>query len=92
MNQIKFSQDEMTEIKNIGTKYQEKMFQFGQLYLERMNLDKAFHDLQDKEKKLQTEYVEIENLEKSISEKLTSKYGEGALSLTDGTFIPSKNK
>ena len=90
MEKIKFTPEEMVEIKDVGTKYQEKMFQFGQLYLERINLDKAFRELQDKEKKLQADYAEIEKMETTISEKLTEKYGEGSLSLSDGTFIPAK--
>jgi hypothetical protein len=89
-NQIKFTPEELNEIKSLGEKYQNKLSQFGVLYLERLSIEAASKDLIEKEKKLKDDYNDIQKEEKIVIDKLTSKYGEGNLSLSDGTFTPTK--
>jgi hypothetical protein len=86
---IQFSTEEMAEINLLRTKFQEKMFQFGELYLHRMELDRAVRDLVDKEKKAQEEYINLQKMESELLDKIVKKYGEGNLDLTNGTFTSS---
>lgn len=85
---IKFTDNEMAEVNLLRNKFQEKMFQFGELYLHRMELDRALRDLLEQEKKRQEEYINLQKMESEFLEKITKKYGEGSLNLNDGTFVP----
>ncbi len=89
MNQIKFTEEELAEIRMLQTKFQEKVFEFGRFRLERMHLLRLVKELEDREKKAEDDYVQLQDMERSLLEKLTGKYGEGQLSLTDGVFIPT---
>lgn len=87
-NQIKFSDQELAEIRMLQGKFQDKVFEFGRFRLERMHLLKLVKELENREAKAEEEYVQLQGMENSLLEKLTQKYGEGSLNLTDGTFVP----
>jgi len=89
-NPIKFTDQELAEIRMLQGKFQEKVFEFGKFRLERMHLLKLVKELEDRESKAEEEYVQLQTMETALLEKLTAKYGEGQLSLQDGTFLPSK--
>lgn len=88
-NTIKFTDQELAEIRMLQNKFQEKVFEFGKFRLERMHLLKLVAELEEREKKIEDEYIQLQTLEGNLLDKLTAKYGEGQLSLTDGVFIPS---
>lgn len=88
-NQIKFAEEELAEIKMLQGKFQEKVFAFGRFRLERMQLLKLVKQLEDREAEAEKEYVNLQNMETALLEKLTKKYGEGNLNLADGVFIPA---
>lgn len=85
---IKLSEKELNELNNIQVKFQEKVVQFGQLYLDNMILEEKRKALFDHEDSLKKEMEEIKNLEKQWIDSIASKYGNGNLSLKDGTFTP----
>jgi hypothetical protein len=87
---IKLTQDELDELKNIQNSYQDKTFAFGQLYIEKLNLNEKEKEIETMEDKLKQGLIDTQKLEQSWMEKITSKYGEGNLSLKDGTFTPAK--
>lgn len=87
--EIKFSPEELGNIKKLQEEFNRKMFEFGQLYLRRMELDSAFKDLIETEKKIQEDYSGLQKQETDLLAQLTQKYGEGQLNINDGTFIPS---
>lgn len=88
-NPIKFTDEELAEIRMLQTKFQEKVFEFGRFRLERMHLLRLVKELEDREKKAEDDYLQLQNMEHALLEKLTGKYGEGSLNPIDGTFIPS---
>jgi len=88
-NSIKFTEQELAEIRMLQGKFQDKVFEFGKFRLERMHLLRLVKELEDRETKAEEEYGQIQSMETSLLEKLTQKYGEGQLSLSDGVFIPS---
>lgn len=90
MNEIKFSEHEMTEIKLLQSKFQEKIGDFGRFKIERLQILKLVQDLETREAKAEEEYLNLQRMETSLLDKLTAKYGEGSLNLEDGTFIPIK--
>lgn len=89
MTPIKFTDEEMAEIRMLATKVQEKIFQFGQFRVERINLLRSVKALEEREAKTEEEFVNLEKLQTSLMDKLTAKYGEGTLNPVDGTFLPS---
>jgi len=88
-NQIKFTEQELAEIRLFQGKVQEKVFEFGRFRLERMHLLKLVKELEDREAKAEEEYAQLQTMESSLLDKLTQKYGEGSLDLSNGVFIPA---
>jgi hypothetical protein len=86
---IKLTQEELNQLQDIQKKYQDKVFQFGQFYLERLKLDEQIKNLADAETKVKDEFVAIQQSEQTWMNNIASKYGDGNLSLKDGTFTPS---
>lgn len=87
---IALKQEELDELKKIQSKYQEKLYLFGQLYLERIAFDEKLKQLSDAEAKAREEYLEIQKEEQAWVNKIAETYGDGSLSLADGTFTPAK--
>jgi predicted nuclease with TOPRIM domain len=87
---IKFTQEELEGLSKIQAKYQENTFRFGQLYLDKLSLDERFKQLTESESSLKNNFLEIQKEEEIWLSSITAKYGEGSLSLKDGTFIPTK--
>lgn len=87
-NTIKLQDSELQALQTIQTRYQEKVFQFGQFYLERIALDEKIKTLSDAEAKAKEEFVEIQQAEQNWMNEIASKYGDGSLSIKDGTFTP----
>lgn len=87
---IKFTQEELEGLSKIQAKYQENTFRFGQLYLDKLSLDERFKQLTESESSLKNNFLEIQKEEETWLSSITAKYGEGSLSLKDGTFIPAK--
>lgn len=87
---IKLKQEELDLLKKIQSKYQEKIYLFGQFYLERVALDEKIKQLSDAETKAREEYLEIQKEEQEWVNKIAETYGDGNLSLADGTFTPVK--
>lgn len=85
---IKLQDSEMQSLQIIQARYQEKVFQFGQFYLERIELDEKIKNLADAENKAKEEFAVIQQAEQKWMNDIASKYGDGNLSLKDGTFTP----
>lgn len=85
---IKMSDNEFAEVKLLQEKFQRKTFDMGLLYLEKMQLDEFIKNLSNKEQSLQTDWESLKKLENELIDKLIRKYGEGALDLNKGVFIP----
>lgn len=88
-NPIKLSPEELEELRKIQNTYQEKTFAFGQLYIEKLNLLEKEKEVISLEEKLKQDLVDAQKLEQGWMEKVSNKYGEGSLSLRDGTFTPN---
>lgn len=85
---IKLTDDELNELKGIQTTYQEKTYEFGQLYIDKLNVNEKIKQLDEIESKLTKDLVDAQKKEQEWIDKISNKYGEGNLSLKDGTFTP----
>ena len=90
-NVIKFTNEEMDSIRKLQQSYQEKVIVFGQLNIERMAIERSIKELNEAENKLREEYLQLQTDETKLLSDLSSKYGDGNLSLKDGTFTPKNS-
>lgn len=86
---IKFTEEEISSIKNLQNKYSDNMVSMGRLSIDRINLEKEISNLTETEKNLRTEYENLIIEEKKLIDSLSQKYGNGSLNIKDGTFTPS---
>jgi len=78
---IKFSDDELENIRTIQVEYQQIIYRLGQLEIEKKIIDK-------KSEELNTLYSDILSRETDLVTSLNTKYGQGTLDLESGTFTP----
>lgn len=85
---IKFTNEEMQEIASLQAKYQQKIFELGELQLQEIDLEQTKNSLIEKKNVLLEKWKEIQKEEENMLNSLASKYGNGSLNLKDGTFKP----
>ena len=83
--EVKFTEEELTQVQNIQKSYVNVQNQFGQLKLAQIRLDEQEVDLENSLKSIQDE-------EKNFLDSITDKYGQGTLNPETGVFTPSENK
>jgi hypothetical protein len=82
-SQIKFSDSEMKELSDIRESYEKITTAFGQLYLQKRELD-------NNERRVQEELEITEKAEKALLQRILEKYGEGTVDPNSGVFTPKK--
>ena len=82
--EVKFTEEELTQVQNIQTSYQNVQNQFGQLKLSQIRLDEQEVELKD--------FKTIQSEEKKFLDGITDKYGQGTLNPETGVFTPTENK
>jgi predicted transcriptional regulator len=87
---LKFTDDEINEIRFLQNKFQDKLIKFGQIQLEIIELEDRLTALKNEQLRLKNDYLSLQKTEQELMDKLTNKYGEGSLNLKEGTFTPSK--
>jgi len=93
MNEVtKISEAELAEIRMLQGKFQEMVFKFGELQLEKMGLDQQVATFVEKEKSLKEQWTNLQKMEKDLMDKVVQKYGEGNLNINDGSFLPTVTK
>lgn len=91
-NVTKFTEQEMQAIAQIQAKYQQKIFELGQLELSKIDLDQQQADLLAARSSVLEDWKKIQAEEANMLQQLSQKYGDGVLSLKDGTFKPATTK
>lgn len=86
---VKISEGELAEIKMLRDKFQEMVIKFGELGIEKLELDRLVTEFVEKEKGLKESWSNLQKLEKEFLNKIVQKYGEGNLDMKDGTFVPT---
>ena len=83
--EVKFTEEELTQVKNIQQGYLTLTNQFGQLQLTKIRLDEQEIELKESLNKIKSE-------EKIFLDGITEKYGQGSLNPETGVFTPTENK
>tara|TARA_A100001391_G_scaffold177026_1_gene140572 strand:- start:2712 stop:2987 length:276 start_codon:yes stop_codon:yes gene_type:complete len=87
---IKFTEDEMTSLKQLQEDYTTKQEQLGQISVQRILLNQQIDSLEQRQEQLEKEYVEVQQREQSLVKTLNDKYGQGQLDPNTGVFTPTK--
>ena len=88
--QIKMTEEELTEVRMLQDKFQQKIFQLGQLSLQRLQVTMVLKRISEQEPKLEEEWINLQKEENDLINQLLNKYGEGSLDLKEGIFISEK--
>lgn len=86
---INITPEELNEFNKLKDDIQRNIFEFGELYLEKMELDALYKSLSDKELKLRNKTEEFKKAETKLMTAILDKYGEGSLNISNGTFTPN---
>tara|TARA_B100000242_G_C42993240_1_gene461186 strand:- start:660 stop:947 length:288 start_codon:yes stop_codon:yes gene_type:complete len=89
--EVKLTGDEMSEILMLNNEYQECLIKFGQLQLQKIQIETEKKQIEELEKKYLDMYTEVEKSEKKFKERVTRKYGEGEIDLEEGIYIQNQN-
>ena len=88
MEQQKFTQEELTQIKQIQSNYQTVGLDLVQIKLAILNTKAQLETLEVEEKTLVERILDLNNEEKRLAKELEQKYGKGEIDLESGVFTP----
>lgn len=86
---IKITQEELQGTLDLQKKFQDLVFEFGKLYVEKMQVETAIKDITDREAKIQEEWKSLQAKENDAIQSFYKRYGDGSLDLKNGLFIPN---
>ena len=87
-DEIKFSEEELKELGDLQTSYQEKQAQLGQIAVQKILLGQQVEAIDNRQVELEGEYGDVQQSERDLVEKLNEKYGPGQLDPQTGVFTP----
>lgn len=88
MEQQKFTQEELTQIKQIQSNYQTIGLDLVQIKLAILNTKNQLETLEVEEKTLTERILDINSEEKRLAKELEQRYGKGEIDLESGVFTP----
>lgn len=86
--QVKFTEEEIQEIRQIQSNYQTIGLELVQLKLAITNTQKQLEALQLEESMLSERINDVNDKEKQLAKDLETKYGKGEIDLESGVFSP----
>ena len=87
-DEIKFSEEELKELGELQTSYQEKQNLLGQIAVQKILIDQQVETLDNRQVELEGGYEEVQQTERDLVQKLNEKYGPGQLDPQTGVFTP----
>jgi len=88
MEQQKFTQEELGQIKQIQSNYQTVGLDLVQIKLAILNTKNRLDTLEMEEKALTERILDLNTEEKQLARALEEKYGKGEIDLESGVFTP----
>ena len=89
--EVKFTEEELNEIKSLQTDYLGIQNEFGQISLAQIRLRRQEDAIIEREEESLKKLSEIEEKENSLLAKITEKYGRGTLNPETGVFTAEKS-
>ena len=88
-DEMKFTAEELQELQDLQTGYQEKQVVLGQLAVQRILLDQQSDALEARVTEVEQEYEGVQQQERDLVAQLNEKYGPGSLNPETGVFTPT---
>tara|TARA_R110000744_G_scaffold207976_1_gene326680 strand:+ start:399 stop:653 length:255 start_codon:yes stop_codon:yes gene_type:complete len=82
-NKIKLTEEEVTQLKDLKTEFQQLTNVVG-------NLEIQIMDYQLKKEQMKVSLNSLQQKEYVLAKELNEKYGEGSISLENREFLPNK--
>ena len=89
---VKFTDEEMKELKQIQESYVEVQNNLGQTQVSILRLEQQRDNLFNYENTLKEKFFKVQEDEKKFIEKVTEKYGDGELNPNTGEFLSQKKE
>ena len=86
--EVKFTEEEISSIKEIRETYFAIKNTFGQLGVSRLRVEQDMEAIDKATDNLKKTYTETQEKERNIVDNITKKYGDGQFDLETGTFTP----
>ena len=90
--EVKFTDDELKEIKSIQSSYNEITSKLGQLSIAKLRLKQQQDSLAKEEDTLMDSFNKAQDTEQKFLDEITKKYGQGTLNPETGVFTPNKSQ
>ncbi len=87
--EIKFTDEELTQLRQIQQDYLECQTAFGQVAIQKIALQQQIDALAKSEEEYAKKYQETQVKEKEVATELNDKYGSGNLDPQTGVFTPN---
>lgn len=87
---IKITTEEVKSTTDLQVEFQNAIVNFGNLYIEKLQVESMIKALTDKEAELQETWKKLQTKENDLIQGFYKKYGDGALDLKKGLFIPNE--
>ena len=87
--QIKFTEEELSQIKQIQDNNTRIIFQLGETELELRLIEQRMQELNNIRNSIHADYAAMRNKERDLVQQLNTKYGAGQVDLESGVFVAS---
>ena len=85
MAEIKFTEEELVELRSVQQTINDILIKLGQLEMNQINLNLSKEDTK-------SDYLKLMDVQKELAKKLSDKYGNGIVDPVTGIFNPTENK
>tara|TARA_B100002019_G_C21257461_1_gene594718 strand:- start:1799 stop:2059 length:261 start_codon:yes stop_codon:yes gene_type:complete len=79
----KFTEEELTSLKELQNQSQGLTYKAGQVYLQKMVIE-------EQESNLKNNLDKLKESESTMAQQLTEKYGKGTIDIESGEFVPAE--
>ena len=86
--EVKFSQEEMSQLTELQQTYATIQNTFGQLSVNRIRLEQELSSLDEADVRLKSDFAATQQKEREFVATISKKYGDGNLDLNTGVFTP----
>ena len=91
-NQKKVEQEDINKIEELRTNYKAQTVRIGQLNVERILMNQAVDKLNEAIVNEEKAYTDLQSKERELVKELQDKYGVGQLNIDTGTFSSVSTK
>ena len=86
--EVKFSQEEMSQLTELQQTYTTIQNTFGLLSVNRIRLEQELSSLDEADDRLKSDFAANQQKEREFVDTISKKYGDGNLDLNTGVFTP----